>query len=202
MATMYSSATGQSDRIASLTNQSKAFERNTAAWNRRIFPDPNDEQAKDRRISNISGSPSLLSAITSPPGTASSLVVVDANTSGVFDKNRPNPSFYHHLMKLEKWAYLVGGNLLAKHFQLGSKGQWKAEGHSSLSIYFWRLFLLAYILREFIGGLVLRPSDAEIMLYIGDFSHIYGVHVDRFSFNAFKFCWGLHALIVYFWITR
>ena len=118
------------------------------------------------------------------------------------NKSKLNPSFYNHLLKMEKWANLIGANLLPKHYQIDPKGRWRAIPHSRIMIILLRMFLLLCLIREFFGGLLVDSDKYQMMLYIGDFSNIYGVHVDRFAFNAFKFCWGLHATVIYFWITK
>lgn len=148
-----------------------------------------------------SASPSLISTTNSPPASARSLVPASgANNIGATSKL--NPSFYAHLMKLERWAQLIGANLLASKYALDPKGRWRAVGHAPVLIYLIRAFLLLSLLREFVVGLAVDASDHQLMLYTGDFGNIYGVHVDRFAFNAFKVCWGLHATVIYWWISR
>ena len=210
---IYSNSTNHKGRIATVSNRVQNQEiqdddkpnspvgfQNVPNWSRKVFPDV-DHQHRKRDDMTKASTPSLISGITTPPGTPNSLVFIETNNN-LINKNRFNPSFYHHLIKLERWAYLIGINLLAKNFQLDSKGRWKADGHYWFYIYFWRFFLFSYILSNFVSGIVVKPDNIQMMLYIGDFSNIYGVYVDRFAFNAFKFCWGLHAFIIYWWITR
>lgn len=116
--------------------------------------------------------------------------------------NQYSTSFVYHLVKMESWSTWIGCNLLTKKNQMNLKGVWDSTGQNSFFVFLIRAFLFVYLFKELLGFFFIDPKDDHLMLYIGDHTNVYGKHVDRFAYNGFKFCWGLHAAIIYYWITR
>lgn len=120
----------------------------------------------------------------------------------VYPESNYNNSFNKHLMRVEHWGHWLGTNLLAKKYYVDHRGEWQSKGHNIVYLWLVRLFLFAYLVREVCAITLIDADDDKLMLYSGDFSNIYGIHIDRFALTAFKFCWGLHAFVVYVWVTR
>ena len=145
--------------------------------------------------------PSYMSTTNSPPPTAKSMLPA-SGMNNIGNPTKLNPSFYNHLMKLESWSNWIGMNLLATKYRLDSKGHWRAKGHSRILIYSIRGFFILNLIHVILSYRLVEETDSRMMFYVGDFSNIFGEHIDRYSLNACKFFWGLHATVVYWWITR
>ncbi len=114
-----------------------------------------------------------------------------------FPKSWNTISFISELEKIEVWSYKIGANLVTPRI-----GRNKVIPKRRLMIWTITIFLWLFTGRALICQAFIDEQRHDLLLNFGDLAAFYGKYINRFYYNTYLICWGLHAAIMYTLIAR
>lgn len=128
--------------------------------------------------------------LTSSEYSSNSYLVGPSQTQ--FQQN--TQSFLEQFGYLEIYLEFLSANLTKKPVGSDRKTFWGKSKRWVLLMFFWLM-----VLRSVGTSLLLGEAKRDLLIYFGDLSLFYGRAFDRFYYNLFLVCWGIHAAVMY-WI--